>query len=175
MLVPDSSIVVESWWRGAGNGSHRRVRCDLLDFVRDMDGGEPHAFITDSRRQIEDLAFQRFRDGTYELQPPELNDRARDIIALDDRRLIERMFSDDSFEREIVRRELALRGIKADDLYSMGRFGDANARSLAIDLVMERTGVDRDVRADLESGEQSDAPTDRASRFGNGNSTPGPR
>ena len=156
MLVPERTIVLDSYYLGPGKGCSRILRCDDLDYERKLDCGVMHSMLADARRELEDLAFRRFRDGNYRLEPGERDLIARSIIALDDPNLIDLMFTTDAFECEIVRRELQMRGLNSSDLYPMGRFGDERAKDLAIKLMKER-GRHENSAGKAECGEPADA------------------
>ncbi|NEO84689.1 MAG: hypothetical protein F6J87_10605 [Spirulina sp. SIO3F2] len=89
-------------------------------------------------RELENLAFQKFRSGEYLLEDEETQRQAWTIIQFTDFELVERIHWDGSFLDEIVIRELFEREILDNDINLIGFYGNDLAKQQAIELMKQK-------------------------------------
>lgn len=138
MLISETSIIVDHFYMGPGKGCRQIMRCEPIGFTRNLDCHNILRATRDAYNEIQDIAFQLFRDGKYALQPSERHELASSIVDGDSSKLIDLMYDDDAFVRDIVNRELTRRGIMDRDIFRIGEFGNEYARAAAIDLLKSR-------------------------------------
>lgn len=135
MLVPKKAIIVDKLYMGPGNGCRHVIRCELIGFTRDLGCEEDRNEMRDAFSEIQAAAFQLFRDGKYTIEPMERHELASSIVERNASDLIDLVFDDDSFVRDIAVRELTQRGLMNRDIYRIGEFGNEQARLVAINML----------------------------------------
>jgi hypothetical protein len=138
MLISETSIIVDHFYMGPGKGCRQVMRCEPIGFTRDLDCHNIRRAMLDAYNEIQDIAFQLFRDGKYALHPTERHELASSIVDGDSSKLVGLMYDDDAFVRDIVYRELKRRGILDRNISRIGEFGNEHARAAAIDLLKSR-------------------------------------
>jgi hypothetical protein len=138
MLIPETFIIVDNFYMGPGNGCRQVMRCEPIGFTRDLDCHNIRRAMRDAFNEIQDIAFQLFREGKYALQPSERHELASSIVDGDSSKLIDLMYDDEAFVRDIVERELTRRGLMDRNIFRIGEFGNEHARAAAIDLLKSR-------------------------------------
>lgn len=135
MLIPNHEIRYDLLYMGPGKGCRHVMRCDAIGFRKEIDCNRQHESRLEALEELQQTVFDRFRTGHHRFEPPEKQTVAERIIELPDSELIERMYVQDHFERELVRRELIHREIMDEDIYRIGLFGNDLAVAQAIELL----------------------------------------
>lgn len=137
MLVDSKHVQIDMLYMGPGQGCRHVLRCDQLDFELTLDCDDELRSKQEAIAQLEDVAFQRFRSGKYQLYPTEHQTEAWKLVHLPDRELIESMYVENETLRDVVKRELIARGLFDSDIYRIGAYGSAEEQ--AIQLLIQKT------------------------------------
>jgi hypothetical protein len=141
MLVPENSILLDTYFMGPGKGSRQELRCESLDYSKCLEGSDGRSILKARHlalAELQDIAFRKFREGAYHFEPPKKHELATSLVKLNDVELIDLVFDVDEFVRDIVIRELTYRGRFDREIYRIGEYGNELARSAAIAIFKER-------------------------------------
>ncbi|WP_372366103.1 hypothetical protein [Candidatus Uabimicrobium sp. HlEnr_7] len=117
------------------------VRYSKLNFTKYIDMQDSHNSKHKAFKELNELAFTEFRCGRFILESQEKQDRALNIIRLNDKELIELVYSKDPFEQYLIKRELKERNLFDRDIYYMGFYGIDIAKQYAIDMLKEKIRI----------------------------------
>ena len=135
MLLSEKDIQVEMSYLGSGKGGRKLLRCEKMNFVKEIDAENELCSQVSLLEELDDLVFQRFREGTFIFDASDKQKQAKMLIQLSDTQLIEQIYLDDTFLHQIVCHELVYRRIWDLDIYRIGLYGNELAKSQAIQLM----------------------------------------
>ena len=86
--------------------------------------------------EINQLAFEKFKEGEFTLGNPQNQEKALWISGLSDEELIKNLYSEDHFTEHFCFLELHYRDLFDMHLYNLGCYGNSPAREQAIELML---------------------------------------
>ncbi len=135
MLLSEDEIQIELLYMGPTKGCRQVLCCDPLGFRRDLDCADPLKDRQAIIEELDHLAFQMFRAGTFAFTPFEHHHQAIQLVELEDRELIEQMYPESEFLRQLAKLELEKREILNIDIYRIGLYGNQLAREQAVSMM----------------------------------------
>lgn len=138
MLISENEIRIDLLYMGPGRGCREVLRCDAIGFRADLDCDRKHESRREAVAELQAALFRKFRTGEYRFDPPEKQAAAEHLIGLSHADLIEKMYDQDFFRRELVKQELIQRNLMDEDIYRIGLFGNDLAVEQAIELMKHK-------------------------------------
>lgn len=133
MIVSERADYVKT-----SSGTQIRIYHPELNFCKHVDMQNKHTSQQKIIKELQQLAFVKFRSGLLTLETPEKHQKAWDIIQRCDVDLIESLYSKDPFVEYIIKKELKARNLFCQDIYSMGFYGIDIAKKYAIAMLKDK-------------------------------------
>lgn len=139
MICEPEEIQVDMFYMGPGKGGVKIFRFDELSFKKEIDLHNEHKSRLELEEEVNSLIFQEFRKGNYSFKVQQKQEIATSVLLATNLQLIEKMYSENDFEADLIKRELKERKILDEDIYRIGFYGNNQAKNQAIKLLKDKT------------------------------------